>query len=192
LHSSLSEVLDRCRTVFEGVPPFGPLLRERFAERWLRLASFPGDGRSPLTAADRVELLVRQNLALATLLGEGGDCFTSVPVSGDPTRGAQAAERTHLSRLDGQGGAVVQGWQAPEVDVKRLFQVEIARHLFRGGLLDARLLSVAEGRLFGLVVIGLDQHCAMAPFPGGFDVIAASKSARESLKRRWEAWLPKA
>ena len=191
MHSSLPEVLERCRTVFEGVPPFGPLLRERFPERWLRLASFSGDGRAPLTAADRVELLLRQNLALATLLGEGGACVTSIPVSGGPIRESQDAERTHLSRLDGLDGAVVQGWQAPEVDVKKPFQVEVARHVLRDGLLDARLLSVAEGRLFGLVVLGLDQHCALAPFSGGFDVIAASQAARESLKRRWEAWLPK-
>ena len=191
MHSSLPEVLERCRTVFEGVPPFGPLLRERFADRWLRLSSLPDDRRPPLTAADKTELLARQNLALATLLGDGADCVTSIPVSGGPLRDSQDAERTHLSRLDGLDGAVVQGWAAPEVDVRRPFQVELARLVFQPGLLDARLLSAAEGRLFGLVVIGLDQHCAFAPFPGGFDVIAASKTARESLRRRWEAWAPK-
>ena len=192
MSSSLAEALDRCRAIFEGVPPFGPLLRERFADRWLRLASLPAGRSRCETVEDRAELLGRQNLALLALLGEGSSCLVVTPVlpAESSHRAAQDAERSHLARLDGLDGAVLRGWASPEVDVRRPFEVELCLVDFRAGVLDARLLSAADGRLFGLVVLGLDQQCALSPGASTFDVVAPTRIARDALARRWSAWLP--
>ena len=83
---------------FPGCPPFSPVMRRLFRERWLRIYSLPEGERYAISDDETKTLLVRHNDVAEAVLGDGAECAVVVAGLTDDLPSLQAL---NLQRVEG-------------------------------------------------------------------------------------------
>jgi hypothetical protein len=161
-------------------------------DRWVRFHSLPGSKRYADNEEEYAELMRRHLAVLAELLSlEGGDRSRELVVvtaswSG-PRPAPRAAELTAALPAATYWTSVLTDDSIP-ADETWLHLWASAGHL-HGEELPRLLRLVADDMTRGVIVTTAEMGWLYAPYDGGADVIAASPTHRDQLRRAHQEWL---
>jgi len=170
---------------FDGVPLVAHLLRETFADRWLRIHSLPDSQRYATNDEEYAELLRRQSIALTDVIGTRCVIFVTDPnddllaqlaaVAADtPVR----VDRISIGELNPAGFDEYAMWQIYACDVT-----------LADGCIDFLLRLVADDEIRNTIIVDHTYTHICHPYDGGMDLVLADTSERESYRERYSAWL---
>lgn len=167
---------------WQGVEPIGYLLREAYADRWVRFHSLPQSKRYAETAAEYDEILRRHRTVLRDLQG-------SVPIAD-----------LYVIATDWDWRDLAAGWSKHRLPgawpwwSSRGDEDTNGRHYFwvatglSDAALDGVLLAAADDE--GQVLIGAPGFAWLyCPYDGGADVLLPDQVERDALKARYSDWL---
>jgi hypothetical protein len=176
--------LDYWRRTYGDGPLPAYLLRDRFAERWLRLHSLPGSKRYAETEDEHREILRRQGMLFADLIGEGSRCELVFSYYGEEAS-LPAEVRAALHRL---APGFLMMLTADESNLVAEYPLLHASFTWQPGSLDTILRAVADDLLETPIFVGVEQGRILAPYDGGIDLIVESKERRAELASRYASW----
>lgn len=184
-----SEFMRHWHEHYPGAPPVGYLLRDAFPERWFRIHSLPEAQRYAVTPWEHRELLRRQNALITRLIGDGGHLvllrtgYSDGPLPRRPDGGPGRLPppgRRLLGIPAGDDDDGTPGWYT---------HTFMGNHAWRPGSMNDLLRLVAREELTGVLFVGVERPCVIAPYDGGVDVILASEEERDRERSAHAAWL---
>ena len=179
----MSSFADTWYAHFGDTRPEGHVLREVYADRWLRIHSLPEGQRYPESLEDRSVLLNRHNAVVAALVGE--EPAWLVALSWEQT---EALPLGHpLFPWIGLTPPAVR--LGPEEDDEELPGLTVFAALVQWHASDfeAALLEVAEDRL-RFLLMSAATGAVWAPYDGGADLIFPSEWERDIAALQFGAW----
>jgi hypothetical protein len=179
-----AELTDLWERTWPRADPLGYVLRDEYADRWVRFHSLPESKRYADSSAEYGEILRRHRTVLQEL--HGSDDFRTLHVIAADWDWRDLAAGWSKRRLPDAWP-----WRSGPTDG----DTDDGRNYFwaASGLLaeeiDALLLAVADDEC--RVVIGApDLTWLYSPYDGGADVLLPSAVERDALKERHADWLP--
>lgn len=177
---------DYWRATFPDCPPVAHLLRQAYAQRWLRIHTLPESKRYAQDAVEYREILHRHNTMLAEVIGWGQPCIlvltgysdTPEPVLSQSWLRAQyPTSQPFLSTL-------------MEHDPSPLYWHFFMQPLrCEPGIADPLLRRVADDAARDVLFVRVERTTLYMPYDGGGDVIFTSTAARDVMRHRYAAWL---
>ncbi|MBT9291148.1 DUF3885 domain-containing protein [Prosthecodimorpha staleyi] len=171
--------------------PVGFMMRWAEAPHWLRIHSLPESRRYPADAADRAELLRRQNDIAGDLLGEEGAAFLvqsfwEAPDGWQPDS-VVAGREAAASRW---GLSVAFDFTVDEDPDQPIRWTVMARPItWQSGAFDPLLLLVAEGDMAPTLFMSAENGAVFAPYDGGADLFWPDAGAQAAARERYRPWL---
>jgi hypothetical protein len=169
--------------------PIPELLRQQYADRWVRFHTLPDSKRYPATSEEYAIVIQRHNKILAAL-NPGAQMLLLTSEWGD--RRKNRLERDVLSPKVGQPDVT---WKVlpenPNPDQSKIAMwryIHISLIRWSSGALDQTLRKVADDEISGVLVSPVDFDWLYHPYDGGADVIARSTKERDNLKNQFSAW----
>src|SRR6218665_1220013 len=161
--------------------PAGFLCRETLADRWLRIHSLPESKRYAETAAERTELLRRQNAVASYVLGEIAECQLIVTRFGEhstwlPSEAVPLDGKTpeYLLSVDDDG------------DELHFFGLQVA---WCNGAFDELIAAVADDQTGPLLLANIQRRSIYAPYDGGADLFFSAPEDASAARTQFQRWL---
>jgi hypothetical protein len=168
---------------FPDCPPYMPLMRSLFFERWFRIYSLPEGKRYATNEQETATIRRRHNDIAEAVLGDGAAC--AVVVAGDSDDPAS---------LRALGGRPVTGWAKQWMDDKD-FAEEMDGLEFNVGLctwqrdkFNDLVHDVAEDRTALLLFVSLETGFIYGPYDGGADLFLENEEVRDKFASRFSDW----
>ena len=165
-----------CRTWwdehFPGSAPIGFVLRQIYADRWLRIHSLPESKRYADTEDEYAELLHRHNKVATDALGDESRCCL-IEGSWDETGGRR------------------RGWVMTLEGMELPLRLEVMETVWGYGRFDALLREVADEKRSKVLFASRESGRIYAPYDGGADIIYRDGQERDAFKQAYRAWLSK-
>lgn len=161
-------------------PPLAHILRGAITERWMRVHHLPGGRRLPANDSDRSEVVHRNNMAAAAVLGIGSSCMAWITCFGAKApRGAW----THAPPPP--------AWDLEEDAAEELAGARfyVSAFPWQPGCFDETILLAADGLLGPLAVLSLGTQGTYCPYDGGADLFLPGPEYVSSTKALFAAWL---
>jgi hypothetical protein len=184
--SELSEVWQR---YLGDAQPVAHLLRDRFADRWVRFHSLPESKRHAETEVEMAVVLERHNRVIGRLaagektltLLSTGYSNSALPGATDlgndnPVRGAQLWRSVAMHQLS-------EDWEEPTY-----WHVFSSAVQPRSETLDCVFRLTAEDRASNVMLLST-RGWLYHPYDGGADVIAPTQDERKLLAAEFSSWL---
>jgi hypothetical protein len=170
-----------------GVRPIGHQLRTTAKENWVRFHSLPGSQRYANSDAEYAELLHRHNTVIDELVAESASpdvlAFTCAWSDTEPV----VALNDEISTA--RPGAVWWTSVPPERTDDVWNHIYVESLIWVPGVLDDLIRLAADDVVIDVIIAPADLAWLVAPYDGGFDVIAATPYKRRELRRRHREWL---
>lgn len=174
---------------FPDCPPISYLFKTGMADRWLRVHSLPNSKRYPESDEERSEVLRRQNLLLADVVGNDEECFFVGAAFGElPTVAYREAVPDLGDILTTQSRDIPFGEFEEGADEEGTWAVEFGKGRLDIDSLKPILLEIAEDRLSHFFVVNPEQHKIFAPYGGGVDLILEDSEQRDVLRNTYPDW----
>jgi hypothetical protein len=181
----LTNALTEWQLGFDGAPLVAHLLRETFADRWLRIHSLPDSQRYATSDTEYAELLRRQTTALADVVGSHCVIFVTEPEDDLLAQLAAIADdapvcvdRVSIGRLD-----------PVAFDDSAIWQIYACGITLADGCIDFLLRRVADDEIRNTIIVDHAFTRICHPYDGGMDLILSDATERESYCERYSAWL---
>ena len=188
--SAISTLIERWSSWYPKVPPVGFLLREAYADRWMRIHSLPDLRRHPISRLDQEELLRRHNTVAGDLLGENQAC--ALLLCGEPAAQSttELAARIGVPDRDMHDLGLLPSWLWEDAcgfftGPVGLFGAVVT---WRRGAFDSFIGAAANDEIRGLA-LGNATGQVYAPYDGGADLFFPAVANRTEATRRYAAWL---
>ena len=181
----VTDALIDWQRAFDGVPFVAYLLRVTFADRWLRIHSLPDSKRYATTDAEYAELIRRQSIAIADVIGTRCVIFVTDPrddllaqlaaVVGDlPV----CVDRILIGQLDPVG-----------FDESAIWHIYACNVTLTDGCIDFLLRLVADDEIRNTIIVDHAFTHICHPYDGGMDLILSDSLERDFYRDRYSAWL---
>lgn len=169
---------------FPDCPPFSPIMRRLYRERWFRIYSLP-EGKRYATSDDEIKtLLARHNDVAEAVLGGRAECAVVVAGATDDLPSLQALD---LRPAEGW----LDQWMSDEFFVdylEGLGDFFVGFFTWRQGAFDELLYDIAEERAGHLLFASLRTGRIYAPYDGGANLFLESEKVRDEFSHRFAMW----
>ena len=175
-------MLENWNILFPSCQPIVYLMRQAFAERWVRFHSLPESQRYPTCDLEFQTLLNRHNEVISSLIGSGDEVIVLISTHSESATLPVAASHQSNDVL----------WKTVEStddDYTSYLHIFAARHPWISGKLDALFRQTALDKMRNLMVCEPNCEWVFGPYDGGMDVFLKSSIERDALKSRFQHWL---
>lgn len=168
---------------FGDTPPLGYMLRVAFPDRWTRFHALPGAKRIPEAKAEHAQVLHRANTLCTAMFPTGMPLWLTV------ARHAGPYDR-FASGLEGYALTKALTWSDPTDPPEDRSAVTFyaTRLEWQPHRLDPVFSAVASGAAQA-VIFAPEAPSVLAPYDGGFDVIAATPDIARGLEQELADWM---
>jgi len=182
------DFLARWERWYPDAPPVGFLLREAYADRWLRIHAMPASKRMPTSGWDYAELVGRYNAVADEVLGSGSICALVVLHECDADWASQLSGAVESTRLQDLGMLPEDLWDEEAGAFAVPMCIRGAMTVWNRGGFDGFFSAAAQDRLRGLLVEA-HRGQVVAPYDGGADLIFATSWERDQARDRYSDWI---
>jgi hypothetical protein len=159
------------------------MLRQRYAQYWLRFYSLPEGKRHATDAAEKAELLRRQNSVLSAALGVGQECAV-IHVAYD----VASPELAPLDLRQDDGWSASINELLASADYPSATACHVAVVTWQSGAYDRVLEAIAADETGPLLFVALSSSNIGAPYDGGVDCFVRDPPLRDTLRARFAPW----
>ena len=180
------------KTIYPDTVPVGYRLRHYYPDKWFRIHSLPDSQRYPADQADWDILLDRQNTILTDLLGNDSPILI---IDGDYRM--EGYEKLQPIEVESMKPFVFTKVE-PSIDLNAISpefydKGQTCTPIFTEQVWQAHqfndvLRDIAEWRVTAFFV-SVQNHCMLAPYDGGMDLILKDSTTRDFYKEKYKAWL---
>ncbi|MGD1842434.1 MAG: hypothetical protein ACFB0B_16320 [Thermonemataceae bacterium] len=170
--------------------PLGYDLREVYTNRWLRIHSLPASKRYAETEEEYQTILYRQNQLMEDLIGEGTELVTLFGLYGDEITDDAYKALSDFSSFDKVASLDLHQTRPTIHEEGTYLDIYIKIERWHKGSKDVILRAIADDTL-RMLFICPSKQCIIAPYDGGVDVIVTPATQRDTLKKKYHAWLSK-
>lgn len=171
-------------------PPISYLLRDAYADRWVRFHSLPESKRYPEDESEYETVLTRHNAVLDHLAQPHESLIlvsTGYSETAEPSR-----SDTALNRRD--AGAVRWRTMAKHIldndpDCPNYWHLYMSCREWNPGCFDSILRLVADDVVSNIMILSVTGQWVLHPYDGGADVILPTTEERDKLRSQFRQWL---
>ena len=181
----MTKALTNWQHAFNGAPLVAHLLKETFADRWLRIHNLPDAQRYATNDAEHAELLHRQSTAIADVIGDRCVVFVTEPNNDLLAQLAAVCDdvpvivdRISIGQLD-----------PVAFDDSCIWHIYACNVTMTTGCIDFLLRMVADDEIRNTIIVDHAFTHICHPYDGGVDLILHNTSEREFYRERYSAWL---
>ncbi|HEY1484891.1 MAG TPA: hypothetical protein VGF84_02235 [Micromonosporaceae bacterium] len=185
-------LIERWAKVWPDSLPIAHELKELFEDQWVRFHSLPGSKRAPESESDWAVALDRHNAVLGELAAGDDDLLVIMSVVAPAPAPAYRDDgyRDDGYRDDEYGDdefwtSVPWHYADPDLLFAHLY---VTGEQWAPGALDELLRLAIEQQIGGVIIAPLELGWLYHPYPGGADVIMASRGERAALAARYADW----
>jgi len=175
---------------FPGCPPISYLFKWRMPDRWLRVHSLPNSKRYPESDKERGEVLRRQKLLLADVVGIAEECFFVGAAFGDLPTVAYCGAVPDLGEILTNPARRISHREVEKDDDEPvgIWDVEVGKGRLDIDRLKLILLKIADDQLSHFFVVNPKLNRIFAPYDGGVDLILEDSEQRDALRTVYSDW----